>query len=134
MSQANYERLVSENRRLTKENDSLKYKLYSIISKGLTYDFPERWGLTNRECRILHSMYTQDTFTKDAFMQDFYRSKNIFVMDKIYDVYVSKLRKKIREAELPVEIVTQRGVGYSLSEDSKLFLSQYVITLNGGGT
>lgn len=117
--------LEQEIRILTRELEELKFKLQSIDSSKLTHVFPPYWGLTVKECDILLELSKVETLTKSAFMEIFYFSKNLFVDAKIYDVFISKLRRKMRDAQLPVNITTNWGLGYSLTKESKIFLSQF---------
>lgn len=121
--------LISENQRLQREIDILNFKLTACYNGKLNYMFPLHWGLTSREANMLYALYNRAVYTKKDFMQEFYYSRNVFVLDKIYDVYISRLRKKIRILQLPIEITTDWGVGYFLSEDSKIFISQYILKI-----
>jgi two-component system cell cycle response regulator CtrA len=82
-------------------------------------------GLTRSEGVVLGLLMQREVATKDMIMTALYGHRldaDDTVGDKIVDVFVCKLRRKIKG--LGIFIETQRGVGYFLSRDSKAMVKK----------
>jgi DNA-binding response OmpR family regulator len=59
-------------------------------------------------------------FTRDELLNHLYPSGEAFVIDRVIDVHIGKLRQKIEDnPSTPSYIMTVRGIGYHFAEDSK---------------
>lgn len=86
---------------------------------GFTFLAPLEWGLTGRETRLFGALMTRDLLTKEAAMAALY--VDVGADDephiKIIDVFICKMRKKVRP--FGVEVHTVWGVGYRLPPEAK---------------
>ena len=58
-------------------------------------------------------------FSRDELLTRLYPSGEAFVIDRVIDVHIGKLRQKIENnPSTPRYIMTDRGVGYHFAEDS----------------
>jgi len=81
---------------------------------------PVEWGLTHQETRVFGVLVNRELATKDAIMAGLYSDKagaEGEVDPKIVDVFVCKIRKKLKP--FGVEIHTVWGQGYALSAASR---------------
>lgn len=79
---------------------------------------PIEWGLTPSEARLFAALTTRDVLTKDAIMTALYSDRpDDDPETKIVDVYVCKIRPKLRP--FGIEIATVWGRGYSLVDRQK---------------
>lgn len=82
-----------------------------LVPSGLT--LPVEWRLTASEARVFAHLTTRDECSKDSIMRALYLGRIDEEPEiKIVDVFVCKLRKKLRPFD--VEIRTIWGQGYSL--------------------
>lgn len=104
---------------LQEENDRLHARLATLeATLGHTFRAPIEWMLTAHECRLFGSLLSRDLCTKDALMAALYRDLGREEADiKIVDVYVCKLRKKLKPFGIPIE--TRWGEGYYLAPATK---------------
>lgn len=80
---------------------------------------PIEWGLTINEGRLFGALMERELLTKDAAMAALYRDRGADEPDlKIVDVFICKLRKKLKPFGL--EIGTRWGVGYQMSAEMKV--------------
>lgn len=109
---ARLEALSAENERLRDELDALKSSL------GLTFQSPLEWRLTGSETKVFGRLLRGGLTTKDALMATLYRDGAKDEAEiKIVDVFICKLRKKLKPFGL--EILTVWGAGYQMSPASK---------------
>ena len=60
-------------------------------------------------------------FTRDELLNRLYPLGEAVVIDRVVDVHIGKLRQKIEpEPAHPLYILTVRGVGYNLSNASRM--------------
>lgn len=108
---ARIEALEAEIERLRDECDRLREAL------GVTFTAPLQFRLTGTETKMFGRLLRGGVVTKDAFMAILYRD---FAKDeaeiKIVDVFICKLRKKLKPFGL--EITTRWGTGYEMPADS----------------
>ncbi len=91
-------------------------QLESII--GMDQPFPVYFSLTPQENRLLGALLKMPTVSKSAAMLALYSDRISDVPDqKIIDVFVCKLRAKLKPYEIIIDTVW--GVGYSLPRASK---------------
>ncbi len=83
------------------------------------WDNVEKYGLSPRESRVLHALQRagKRPLTKNGLMAVAYSDvpDTEWPQVKIIDVFVCKIRKKLREANADFEIETIWGLGYRLS-------------------
>lgn len=79
---------------------------------------PVEWGLTQQETRVFGTLVNREVATKDAVMAALYSDRagaEGEVEPKIVDVFVCKIRKKLKP--FGIEIRTVWGQGYALNPD-----------------
>lgn len=79
---------------------------------------PVEWGLTQQETRVFGTLVNREVATKDAVMAALYSDRagaEGEVEPKIVDVFVCKIRKKLKP--FGIEIRTVWGQGYALKPD-----------------
>lgn len=79
---------------------------------------PVEWGLTQQETRVFGTLVNREVATKDAVMAALYSDRagaEGEVEPKIVDVFVCKIRKKLKP--FGIEIRTVWGQGYALKAD-----------------
>lgn len=95
---------------------------------GLTATFPTKFGdiaLTPAEAKVLELLYRREQASKDAIMMaTAIPSQEDDRDDKLADVYVCKLRKKLEP--LSIEIETIRGEGYRINPKAKRFIARLI--------
>jgi len=77
--------------------------------------------LTPHEYALLQALMVAPgkVFTRDELLNHLYPSGEAFVIDRVIDVHIGKLRQKIEDnPSTPMYIMTARGVGYHFAEDS----------------
>lgn len=110
---ARLEALEAENQRLRDELDMLRTTFGCEPSV-----WPAEWCLTGKEGRIVGALMARETCTKVQLMAALYQPG---VDDepeiKIIDVFVCKVRKKLRPFGINIETVW--GVGYRMTPAAK---------------
>lgn len=109
------ELLIEENERLREEVAQLKE-----ILLGSRVEWPPEWGLTTHEERLMSALAMRELLTKDSAMTLIYGGRIDDEPDmKIIDVFVCKVRKKLRKL-FPDEgeiISTHWGRGWALNKE-----------------
>ena len=101
------------------ENDRLREEI-AMLERVLMPEvaLPVEWSLTGSERRVFLALLGRPQCTKDAIMAALYRDLG---QDepaiKIVDVFICKLRKKLKP--FGVSIGTVWGVGYYLSDETR---------------
>lgn len=109
---ARLEALEAENERLRDELDHLKASL------GLNFVAPLEFGLTGSEMKVFGRLLKPGIATKDALMATLYRDAGRDEAEaKIVDVFVCKLRRKVKP--FGIEIATVWGLGYQMTQESR---------------
>lgn len=81
----------------------------------ITIAIPVEWRLTPAEARVFAHLTTREMGTKTSIMAALYSDKpDDYVDPKIVDVFVCKMRKKLRAFK--VDIATVWGQGYALAD------------------
>jgi len=76
-------------------------------------------SLTPHEYRLLKALMSAPgrVFTRDELLDCLYPDKEAFVIDRVIDVHIGKLRQKIeKDPSEPEYILTVRGLGYQFAE------------------
>lgn len=100
---------------LRAENESLREEVRQLrdLLAPETTVVPIEWGLTPTETRVYAHLASRERATKESIYQALYSGavgENVEI--KIIDVFVCKIRKKLRP--FGVRIATIWGVGYRL--------------------
>lgn len=110
---------------LRAENDELRERVRQLegLLNHTVYLLPKELGLTRTEETVLSSLLAHPTMTRDHAMHALYNGRGDAEPDvKIIDIYVSRLRKKLKD--LGIEIKTEWGRGYSLVPASKAIIQK----------
>lgn len=92
----------------------------AVLERAMGFEVlpPIEWGLTMNEARLFGALMERELLTKDAAMAALYRDRGADEPEmKIVDVFICKLRKKVRPFGL--EIGTRWGVGYHMTAEMK---------------
>lgn len=84
------------------------------------YRPPIEWRLTGQEARVFGVMVNRDLATKDAIMAALYADKvseDEIAEPKIVDVFVCKIRRKLKPFGVNIETIW--GQGYSLDAETR---------------
>ena len=76
-------------------------------------------SLTPHEYALLEALMTSPgrTFTRDELLLRLYPGGEAYVIDRVVDVHIGKLRQKIeKDASQPQLILTERGIGYRFAD------------------
>ncbi len=103
------------------ENLLLRERIAALESILMDCARPEmEWGLTSQEVRVFGVLVNRELATKDAIMAGLYSDRageEGEVEPKIVDVFVCKIRKKLKP--FGVEIRTVWGQGYTLDPKTR---------------
>lgn len=109
---ARLEALMAENERLRDELDALKETM------GIGFLAPIEFRLTGAETKVFGRLLKGGAVTKDALMACLYRDVGRDEVEiKIVDVFVCKLRKKLKPFGLTIETIW--GVGYTMTAEMR---------------
>ena len=90
---------------------------------GMSLDAPIELGLTPSEARVLGLLLKRDVATKDGLMVALYGRGNREEAEiKIVDVFICKIRKKLKPFSLTIETVW--GQGYTMPKESKALFNK----------
>ena len=106
--------------KIEEENELFRERILELESLlGMTFDTPPILGLTGHESRLLGFLISRDIVTKEAAMTCLYghRPDGDAPEIKIVDVFICKLRKKLKI--FGIDIKTQWGVGYFMAKSAK---------------
>ncbi len=99
--------------KLEAENDELRERCRMLEEMvGMRIDAPVLLGLTGQEAALFGMLLKRDIVTKEAAMTGLYGTRTGGggdVQIKIVDVFICKLRKKLRRFDIEVETVWGRG-------------------------
>jgi two-component system, cell cycle response regulator CtrA len=102
---------LAENERLRNENQALKESL------GVNFLAPLQFRLTAQETKMLGRLLKGGLVTKEAFMATLYRDYWKEEAEiKIVDVYICKLRRKLKPFHMEIETIW--GTGYFMPPQS----------------
>jgi DNA-binding response OmpR family regulator len=77
--------------------------------------------LTPNEYALLEALMARPgkTFTRDELLERLYPKGEAYVIDRVIDVHIGKLRQKIeKEPGNPRHIITVHGIGYQFAEET----------------
>jgi len=104
--------------RLEAENEELRARVRALEEMtGVTFDAPPQFGFTRNECVIFGLLLKNTMVLRTSMMNALYMHKQDEAEIKIVDVWVCKIRKKIRPYGIAVQV--QWGQGYFMSAESK---------------
>jgi two-component system cell cycle response regulator CtrA len=110
---------TAEMERLRRENFHLRTRVRDL-ERALRVPLitPKAWRLTPTEERVFEVLMTRPVATRRAIMAALYSNVLREEPDeKILDVWVSKIRRKLREVAIHIE--THPGVGWSIAPEIK---------------
>jgi DNA-binding response OmpR family regulator len=126
MNQIRPDALLRENKRLREERDLLKEQVAFLTSALMGDDpLPLDWNLTESEERIMRVILAREYASKDAIMAALYWDKDEPGEEKIIDVMVCKIRKKLKPHG--IDIKTHWGRGHYLPPEVR---ARYRSTFN----
>jgi DNA-binding response OmpR family regulator len=107
---------------LEAENETLRERVRQLEDMlGATFEAPIEFGLTRTENAILGLLSRVELATKETILSQLYSERpNQEPHIKIIDVFVCKMRRKLKPFDIVVENVWGRG--YMLSKASKIKL------------
>ena len=108
------------------ENDLLRERVKQLEEVlGFRFLPPAIWGLTGSEAAVVGCLLARDLATKEALHLATQRSGADEPSEpKIVDVYICKVRKKLRR--FGIEITTRWGVGYELTPEMKAHARTFI--------
>ena len=105
--------------RLEQENDALRARVRILEElSGANFEAPPQFCLTRNEAVIFGTLLKQRLVLRTSLMEALYFHKQDEADIKIVDVWVCKMRKKLKP--WGIEIETQWGQGYFLPAASKV--------------
>ncbi len=111
--------------KLERENDELRARVRALEElTGVNFDAPPQFGFTRNECVIFGLLLKQKLVRRDALMEALYFHKQDEAEIKIVDVWVCKMRKKVKPYGISIE--TQWGQGYFLLPESKAIAQSWL--------
>jgi DNA-binding response OmpR family regulator len=78
--------------------------------------------LTPHEYALLEALMSSPgkTFTRDELLEHLYPKGEAYVIDRVIDVHIGKLRQKVeKDPSDPQLILTVRGIGYQFTEEKR---------------
>lgn len=119
-------RLRAKTEMLENENEHLRFRIEELERLiGLDVEAPIVFGLTSREACMFGALMARDMCLKEHLMASIYGAlpDDDVAEPKIIDVFVCKMRKKLRSFDIEVETIW--GKGYRLSSENKVTAQQY---------
>jgi two-component system cell cycle response regulator CtrA len=129
MSTLSAAELLRLNRQLTEQVELLQEQI-AFLQSALLGDspLPLEWRLTETEERVMRVILAREYASKDAIMAALYWDKDEPSDEKIVDVLVCKIRKKVQR--FGIDVKNQWGRGYYLPREIR---RQYRNTFNRRG-
>ena len=118
--------LQEENEILRKENYVLREALRELKKTLVSrHSFPVEWNLTNKEVQITNALVTaRGWLTKERLIVAL-KTLDEELAPTSVEPLIHKLRSKFDKLKLPIDIMTQRNMGYCMSEGGKEYLAQF---------
>lgn len=106
-------------RKLEEENDELRERIIVLEEQiGVRIEAPLVLGLTGQEARIFGALMSRDLLTKEMMLAVLYLSRGLDEAEqKIVDVFICKMRPKLKAYGITIETVWGRG--YLLKPEMK---------------
>lgn len=111
-------------RRLEQENDELRERIANLEELiGLRIEVPLVFGLTTAEAKMLGVLLKRELVSKEMAMTALYglRTGGAEVEIKIIDVFVCKIRAKLKRFGIVIETVWGRGYLIPQASKAKVF-------------
>jgi DNA-binding response OmpR family regulator len=121
MVQASFDAMKIENDNLRAEIASLREQLKASGAEPHP-PIPVSWGLTRTEARLLEPLMRRECVGRESMMDFLYGHCAMPPGDKIIDVFVCKIRKKL--APLGASIASRWGFGYYIPPDERAMLKR----------
>ena len=103
---------------LEQENDDLRARVRELEALlGMTFETPPLIGLTRQEGIIFGLLLKNPLVTKQLALSAMYLHQQDEAEIKIVDVYICKLRKKLKPYRIAIQ--TQWGQGYFITAEHK---------------
>lgn len=103
---------------LERENDDLRARIRELETLvGMRFQSPPQFGFTRHESVIFGLLMKAKLVSKPAAITALYLHEQDEAEEKIVDVFVCRMRKKLKPYN--IEIQTQWGQGFFLSVESK---------------
>jgi two-component system cell cycle response regulator CtrA len=104
--------------RLEQENDELRERVRMLEElTGVSFDAPPQFGFTKNEVTIFGLLLKNNLVRRTSMMMVLYPHSQDEAEIKIVDVWVCKMRRKLKPYGISIE--TQWGQGYFLTPESK---------------
>lgn len=104
--------------RLERENEELRARVKMLEAMaGATFESPPEFALTQKESVVFGMLLKNTIVRKQTFIEALYFHKQDEAEIKIVDVFVCKVRRKLKPWK--IEISTQWGQGYFMPAESK---------------
>lgn len=103
----------NNNEQLRRENDNLRTYIMDNMM------FPERWGLSRRESKLLMAIYKADG---SYCSHEALRASASLHNDDIAKVYIAKIRDKLDRFGIVIESV--HGKGYRLASGARTIIKE----------
>jgi two-component system, cell cycle response regulator CtrA len=104
--------------KLEAENDELRVRIRELEEMlGITFETPPQFGFSRSESAIFGLLLKQQLVRRSAMMDSIYLHKQDEAEIKIVDVWVCRMRRKLRPYGITIQ--TQWGQGYFLSPAHK---------------
>lgn len=96
---------------LRAENDVLRERIACLEEQLVaTKQLPMEWRLTVQEARVFGVLVNRELATKEAIMSGLYIDRGVDEAEqKIVDVFICKIRKKLKPFGVRIETVWGRG-------------------------
>lgn len=105
--------------KLEQENEELRHRVRDLEAQlGITFSSPPQLMLTKQESVVFGLLMKNPLVRKEMAISALYLHQQDEAEIKIVDVFVCKLRKKLKPWN--IQISTQWGQGYFLTPDSKV--------------
>ncbi len=115
--------------RLESENDELRERVRQLEEELFatgSWFAPVEFGLTSYENKMLAALMSRSECTKNMLMLALYGDKIDVAQDKIVDVFICKIRAKLKP--FGILITTHWGHGYYLTPENKAKVDQWAQT------
>lgn len=104
--------------RLEQENDDLRARVRMLEQlAGVNFEAPPQFGFTKNETVIFGLLLKNKLVRRESMMDALYDHKQDEAEIKIVDVWVCKIRKKVKP--YGIDVATQWGQGYFLTAESR---------------
>lgn len=115
--------------KLEEENDDLRARIRELEEQlGFAFECPPQFGLTANEAKIFGLLLKKPLLTKEFAVSAIYLHKQDEADIKIIDVWVCKMRRKLKPYTIIIETVW--GQGYRLPAESRVIAEKLLAEAN----